>query len=246
MNCMPPWHLSPIGPVEYLREMLLASAELTCEDPAPAADPTLDDLLRGRLRPLGLLDATAANVHTPIPLIDLVNEVLEQAFEPAPAVLNTNRTLLGEHDLRPAGVSEPCAPTADPFRHDPAVMFAVMPEHSSPATPAVQSTAYTRLNSDFTSPALPYSQQADIFRTYLGAIGTTRFQAMRTFREKITEFVIDPAREPAAFQSDLWRKPVRVNIAREYLHVSPEEHNLLYTQNIVTVPAPGRLLLREL
>ena len=47
---------------------------------------------------------------------------------------------------------------------------------------------------------------------------------MRTFRRCITEFVLDPAHEPAGFQSWLWRYPVRIDIAIEYLGITPEEY----------------------
>ena len=77
VNCIPPWHLSPLGPVEYLHELLKVSAASTCDDPAPSGSATLGTLLAGRRGDIGSLHATAANVHTPLPLIDLVNENLE-------------------------------------------------------------------------------------------------------------------------------------------------------------------------
>jgi len=39
---------------------------------------------------------------------------------------------------------------------------------------------------------------------------------------------------------------VRIEIAREYLVFRPDEYDLLYTKNIVTISAPGHLLLRTL
>src|SRR2546421_4477904 len=51
---------------------------------------------------------------------------------------------------------------------------------------------------------------------------------MRTFRKCITEFVLDPVEEPTGFQSHLWRYPVRIDTAIEYLGVTPEEYELLF------------------
>src|SRR5205823_4638640 len=104
---------------------------------------------------------------------------------------------------------------------------------------------YDRLRSDFTAPGLPYPQGLDICRSYLAELRTSRFSAMRHFRKEITEFAIDPLHEPAGFLRQLWRYPVRLETAREYLRVSPEEYDLLYSHNFADAPAQDRLLLRE-
>ena len=77
-NCVPPPHLSPFGPVAYLSQMLLASAASTCEQPK-GTDVTqqIGALLKTRRGPLGNLHATRANLDTPLPALDLVNESLE-------------------------------------------------------------------------------------------------------------------------------------------------------------------------
>src|SRR3712207_4146419 len=54
---------------------------------------------------------------------------------------------------------------------------------------------------------------------------------MRRFRKEITEFVLSPSPEPAGFQSYRWRYPVRIDIAREYLCITPEEYELLFTRD---------------
>ena len=51
---------------------------------------------------------------------------------------------------------------------------------------------------------------------------------MRTFRKCITEFVLDPVNQPAHFQTHLWRYPVRIDIAIEYLGISREEYATLF------------------
>ncbi|MEA2343066.1 MAG: hypothetical protein QOF63_1235, partial [Thermoanaerobaculia bacterium] len=232
INCIPPWHLSPFGPVAYLHELLMASDRTTCDEPTPDLDGqrTLDVVIAARRGPLGDLHATAANLDTALPAIDLVNESLEAlaSGSPAGAVYDTNAVELNGHRLRPPGS------TADrvdgtPYEHDPVVMFGAIPEHSTPACPVGQPHGYELLRSDFSSPVLPYSQPLDVSRSYLRQLGTSRFATMRRFRKDITEFVLDPSLEPADFQRHLWRYPVRLNIAIEYLGISPEEYALLYS-----------------
>jgi hypothetical protein len=271
VNCIPPWHLSPLGPVKYLHDMLRLSAKSTCDNPDPGdIQGSLAVLLTSRRGNVGSLHATAANLHTPLPKIDLVNESLEALAvgSNAGAIYDTNAKDLAGHNLQPAGERENCDECPEhyrhgqshrrhdhkhrkhdegkPFLHDPDTMFAAIPEHSSPATPVEKPDAYVLLASDFSAPGLPYSQPLDISRSYLCRLGSNRFATMRTFRKDITEFVLNPLLEPADFQRNLWRYPVRIDIAREYLCISPEEYNLLYTKDIVTTPMPGRLLLRAL
>src|SRR5262249_10575517 len=75
VDCIPPLHLSPLGPVECLHELLMASEHSTCESPMPDmfnGTPVVDlgDVIAGRRGPLGNLHATRANLQTPLPLID--------------------------------------------------------------------------------------------------------------------------------------------------------------------------------
>lgn len=226
INCIPPWHLSPFGPVKYLQDLLATGVGATCEHPA-ATGPTLGALIAPRRGPLGNLHATAANVHTALPLIDIVNENLEDlADNGAPGVVyDTNGTTLGGHALRPAHDEEGPG-------HVPTTLFAALPEHSTPATPVKKPGAYVKLAGDFSSPLLPYSQPLDISRSYLSAMGTSRFATMRTFREQITEFAIDANQEAVDFQKHLWRYPVRIELAIEYLSLSPAEYQTLYVDPI--------------
>ena len=53
-------------------------------------------------------------------------------------------------------------------------------------------------------------------------------EAMRTFRRCITEFVFQPARDPPGFDDQVWRYPVRIDTAIEYLGVTPEEYASLF------------------
>ncbi|HXO22662.1 MAG TPA: insecticidal toxin complex protein, partial [Thermoanaerobaculia bacterium] len=238
-DCVPPLHLSPLGPVEYLHELLQASAASTCANPTPESkEGSLASLLAGRRGRLGDLHATRANVETPLPLVDLVNESLDALAAGLPgatggAVYDTAGDALAGHQLRHEGSP------AEPFAHDPQTLFAALPEHSSPAAPVAKPTAYDKLKADFTAPGLPYAQALDVSRSYLGRLGSSRFAALRHFRKEITELAIDPAHEPADFQRHLWRYPVRLDTAREYLRISAEEYGLLYSRD-------DGVLLREL
>ena len=68
---------------------------------------------------------------------------------------------------------------------------------------------------------------------------------MRHFRKEITEFAIDPLHEPAGFLRQLWRYPVRLETALEYLrHIAGGIRPALLPRHR-DAAAPGRLLLRE-
>ncbi len=226
INCIPPWHLSPLGPVKYLQDLLVTGIGATCDQPV-ATGVTLSALIAPRRGLLGNLHATAANVHTTLPLIDIINENLEDLVDNgAPGVVyDTNNTTLGGHALRPVN-------DEDSTEHAPNTLFAALPEHSTPATPVKKPGAYVKLAGDFSSPLLPYSQPLDISRSYLCAMGTSRFKTMRTFREEITEFAVDANKEAVDFQKHLWRYPVRIELAIEYLRLSPEEYKTLYVDPI--------------
>ncbi len=245
VDCVPPPHRSPFGPVAYLHDLLALTSTSTCEQPAPAdGSPTLAELLADRRGPLADLLVTRSNLEVPLPAIDLANECLEAVAAtlpatPAGAVRDTAADELAGHRL---------ADLADPDRpgHDPATLFAAVPEHSTPATPVAAADSYAGLRADFSTPALPYPQALDINRTYLGHLRSSRYETMRRFRRDITELALDPAAEPAEFQRHLWRYPVRIDVACEYLGISAEEHALLYATDIAVSPGPGRLVLWEL
>lgn len=240
VDCVPPPELSPLGTIAYLHSLLQVQTLAKCDPPAAcdALDPNaeshaLGELVEKRRGPLGDLEVTRANAETPLPVVDIVNECLEAMVATGGTrgvVYDTARTSLAGHRLR--GLDEPGDDLKRPYRHDPQALFGALPEHSSPATPVASPNAYSVLASDFSAPSLPYSQALDVDRTYLGAMGATRYEVMRSFRKDITEFVLDPEAPaaPAAFPSHLWRYPVRIELAREYLGINPEEYDLLFTK----------------
>ena len=96
------------------------------------------------------------------------------------------------------------------------------------ANSAVDPTVWNKLKADFGACCLPYDQALDVNRTYLDFMRTCRFETMRTFRKCITEFVLDPVNQPVDFRTHLWRYPVRLDIAIEYLGFSQEEYETLF------------------
>ncbi len=234
VNCVPPPCLSPLGPIAYLQEMLNLSQSSTCDN-AGAAPPTggttLGAAVAARRGPVGNLLASCANLETPLPTIDIVNECLEY-LGTAPSTISG--IVYDTPDDEVAGFElceDDCRKTDD--CHDPMAIYAALPEYSTPATPiaanqAVEPLVYNNLKGDFSACDLPYSQALDVSRTYLSHFGSCRYEEMRTFRKCITEFVLDPANPPAGFQSFLWRYPVRIEIAIEYLGITPEEYAVVF------------------
>jgi len=199
--------------------------------------PTLGTALAERRGPVGELAASPANLETSLPLIDLVNECLEYL---ASAETPTGGTV---YDTAPAPATGPGEDEGGPGR-----LLAAEPAYSTPATPsaanaAVEPAVFDKLKADFSSCELPYSQALDVSQTYLRHLGGGRsggrFEAMRTFRKCITEFALDPANEPAGFQSWLWRYPVRIDTAIEYLGISPEEYTTLFQGTAAPPCAPA-------
>lgn len=238
INCIPPAHLSPLGPIAYLHNLLQLSPESTCHNPLPEdVNQTLAVILADHRKSWDSLLASKANLEVPLPLIDIVNESLEYMVAndaTSGVIYNTANDTVGGHEL--TSITSPTGA----FQHHPETLFEALPEHSTPAVPTAEQTAYDKLKNDFSSCLLPYSQPLDISRTYLEQLGTSRFATMRRFRKEITEFVLDPTNEPAEFQKHLWRYPVRIETAIEYLKITPEEYTVLFQDNITIAPLRGR------
>jgi Tc toxin complex TcA C-terminal TcB-binding domain len=253
VNCIPPCHLSPLGPVEYLHELLQLSQASTCKTPfapPPAGTQSLGDTITARRGPLGNLHATAANLDTPLPLIDIVNENLESLVTTIPAstagvVYDTEGADMDGHKICQSSCGN-ASEESDEDRHPAAELFGTLPQYSAPATPVALPAAYANLKADFSTPALPYSEPMDICRSYLEQLGTCRFETMRTHRKEITEFALDPTLTAPEFQTHLWRFPVRLEMAVEYLGITPEENQFLFEADIATVATTGQLSLPNL
>jgi hypothetical protein len=244
-NCIPAPCRSPLGPIEYLHEMLLVSPSATCANPtAPQAtgQSTLGTVIAQPRGPLGQLVTSCANLETPLQMVDLVNECLE--FMASTTTVTDKGTVYSTSSDAVAGYElchEGCPPEQKPDSacHDPKELLSALPEYSTPGTPAVSTNSlesnqnvepavWNILEWDTSACCLPYSQAADVSRTYLRHLSTCRFEAMRTFRKCITEFVLDPDNPPTGYESYLWRYPVRIDIAIEYLGITPQEFELVF------------------
>ncbi|WP_421907369.1 neuraminidase-like domain-containing protein [Mameliella sp.] len=228
-NCIPPKHVSPLGPVAYLKEMLQVTEAATCDDPLAATDGanTLGAALSGRRGPIGQLAASHSNACIPLPQIDMVNETLEHVVVtgfPPGTIRDTQRDTLGGHTLDthpnpPAGATPHAAQT----------LFCALPEHSTPAIPTAEQAAWETLAEDFSACTLPYNQPLDVTRSTLKALGTSRYATMRAFSREIHSFVHAPGSVPADFQNHLWRYPVPLPLALDYLCITQEEYDVLYS-----------------
>lgn len=218
VDCRPPDHLSPFGLNMYLSQLLSSYFIQNCNRVA------LQYILQTRCGPLSELEVSPANLKGSLPLIDIVNESLEALVEQASTgserrglVYNMDETAVGNLKLG-----------TENGGLDPAEALLAIPQHSTPQLINTTTKAYEVLRSDISAPCLPYDQELDINRSYLSSLRVTRFNAMRKFRKDITEFVLCPTPDPVDFQSSVWRYPVRLEIASEYLNISDHERQLLF------------------
>jgi len=221
INCIPPDHLSPLGPVAYLSEIAKVSETSQCENPFPGSGTTIQGQLDNRRGDLNKLEVSAANVEFAVPQIDLVNESLEHIAQHMPEdptghvakskFYNTPQRHILNHWIGD---------------HDANRLLEAIPVHSTPTIHKGNKTAYEKLENEFVGCHLPYSQRLDVSRSYLNAMGTSRYEVMRHFRKTVTEFVLAPEAAVEEFQGHLWRYPVDIDTAIEYLGISSQEHQL--------------------
>ncbi len=148
-DCIPPFYLSPLGPVAYLHEMLRVSERSTCEDPFahPATGHTrLEAHIATRRGPVAKLAVTRANLETPLPLVDIVNECLEYMASTSlitkhGVVYDTSEESLAGFKLciDECGDDDQCCDGKIHHEkkhcHEPVILFDALPEYSTPATP---------------------------------------------------------------------------------------------------------------
>ncbi|KAJ0417374.1 hypothetical protein BJY00DRAFT_208386 [Aspergillus carlsbadensis] len=180
----------------------------------PTVYGTISQAIASRRGNLEDFLASESNLDEEVPLIDIVNENLE------------------------AIASHPSAPIGRTFNTgSPTTPLTALPEHSSPALEVSSPSAYDALRNSFDSPNLPYSQSLDVPRSYLKTIGTSRPEVMRIFRERTTEFPIPVPddKRPVDLEKQRWRLPVDFKIALEYLGISQEEFDLLYSGHALSI-----------
>lgn len=106
------------------------------------------DVLLARRPDLAHLPLTCENTLTPLPYIDLVNEVLEARVTGGSAAFDTGKT--------------------------PADVLRAVPQHSS-------REAYRRLQEAVHPLALPFHEPLAVARAYLGHLGVSRLELLKTF-----------------------------------------------------------------
>ena len=148
VNCIPPAHLYPLGPVDYLFEMLGATL----------GTAVLGNAVAGRRSLLGNLSVIPANLRLQLPLLNLALESLE--------ALGTTGVALGavydtEHGSI-VGIDQD---------NNEELLLAVS-QYSTPSTAISQPGIYKTLDRCFTSPQLPYSQSLDICHSYVKGLST--------------------------------------------------------------------------
>ena len=245
VNCIPPVHLSPLGPIMYLKTLLGDSLKVrTTTGSSSPREVTLETVLQDRRGPLSTLRASHANVALCIPLIDIANESLEalMGYLQSDSVFRGTVQNTDDRSIEVGGFpldlerETEMETETERVRQggelDPEKALLAIPQHSSPHLPNPPADCYQVLQQDFSSPELPYDQELDINRSYLSALGLTRYEVMRAFRKTITEFVLEPSSEPQGFRSHIWRYPVHIDIVIEYLHISQQEYQQLFQSTL--------------
>ena len=177
--------LSFFSPSAYLVDLFLylQKAKLkTQRGPAPADDNTVLERLFKRRPDLGNLELDCDNAMTPLPYIDLVNEVLENAVTPRPYTSKTIK--IGNQPFTLPFPTLPRDPNAPPAKSVPqteaeADVLKAFPQHLNPL-------AYETLHKGEEGQALvypwtlPFNVWAAEVRVYLEHLGVTRWQLMES------------------------------------------------------------------
>ncbi len=155
--CDCPHCRSVYSPAAYLTDLLhyLAPTE-------PPLGYTLDtvplDFLRRRRPDLEQLLLTCENTNTTLPYVDLVNEVLESYVDRGAAVVNNTSKGATEESL------------------------SVHREYGAPFVESISDNAYSQVAAAVYPFTLPFDRNLEVVRSFLGHLGSSRFEAMRTFR----------------------------------------------------------------
>jgi hypothetical protein len=144
---------SVYSPAAYLVDILdFLNDRKTLNTEDPAVKIPVRNILFERRPDLGEIKLTCENTNTPLPYVDLVNEILESAVSPSTAVPAKNRQTTGT-----------------------AAELAAHPQHENPG-------AYVKLRDAVFPWSLPFDLRLEESRTYLGHLGVPRWQLMEVFR----------------------------------------------------------------
>ena len=139
---------SVYSPAAYLVDIL----HFLKDRPSKVARISAKDILFRRRPDIGEIELTCENSNTPLPYIDLVNELLENAVSPETAIANRTRQTTNT-----------------------AQELAANPQFINPG-------AYNKLAANIYPWLLPFNLWAEEARSYLAYLGVPRYELMRKFQ----------------------------------------------------------------
>ncbi|HEX8922100.1 MAG TPA: neuraminidase-like domain-containing protein, partial [Pyrinomonadaceae bacterium] len=175
---------SVLSPAAYLVDVL----EFLRQRSSPTSDGSVLDLLFARRPDLGEIELTCENTNTKVPYIDLVNEILENAVEPAVLPADWQRPPLTpeKHEQFQTRLSEE--------------ELSVYPEH-------INANAYAQLRRAVYPWTLPFDLWMEETRAYLGHLNTTRAALIEAFRPPASpgdSSAIEIARDTLGLPAATW------------------------------------------
>jgi ABC toxin-like protein/neuraminidase-like protein len=190
---------SVLSPAAYLVDLLMLCDP---DDAPPAGMRRPMDELRRRRPDLEHLPLTCANTHTPLPVIDMVNETLEYFVVAAP-IENLAKPAMSLDDFR--GYS---------------TLADVSPQDLLTEPQNVRAAAYAGLRAARFPLALPFNEPLEAVRRYLAALDRTLAGDMEALR-------INDDLDRGAAVAYGWR-----DILMEELQLSREQHAILTDRSI--------------
>jgi len=139
---------SVFSPAAYLVDIL----HFLKDRPSKLAGKSAKDILFMRRGDIGEIELTCENTNTPLPYVDLVNEILESSVSPATAIPARQRQTGGS-----------------------AQELAANPQHLNPG-------AYDTLGAQVFPLTLPFNLWAEEARAYLAHLGVSRHELMKKFQ----------------------------------------------------------------
>ena len=223
---------SMLGPSAYLVDLLQLLLNTAAQPQLGTNSPSMQEVLFDRRPDIPLLNLTCENADTPLPYIDLVNEILETYV----AVYSWN--FHGQSSAQPITLSQYSSwlaseatyvhngansGTNDTGDATPDELLA-SPQYLIPA-------AYTELQSTIYPFTLPFDLFVETARVYLQSQGSSLYQVMQTFQPD--GLAVNP---PAPYAT------TSQSLNGEYLKMAPGEYRLLTGQQQFTDPSSHQLL----
>ena len=214
---------SVLGPSAYLVDLLQLLGNTPAQPKMSAGAPWMQDILFSRRPDIPLINLTCENADTPLPYIDLVNEILEtyvavysayyQTPQSAPINVSMFTAQIGSQaTFAPTGNNSGTNDTGD-----------ATPDELLASPQYLVDAAYTELQGAIYPFTLPFDQFLETARVYLQSQGSSLYQAMQTFQP-------DGVTVGAPYTS------VSQRLNGEYLKLAPAEYRLLSGHRQFTDP----------